>query len=168
MSLGYGWSATMPYSKIKIATNGLILSTITCDLETGWMTIANESTRREYRALLSLYAPLRSSPNLYERYAYEVILERLIGIFPEHIFKKKMKKNARRKLPALINDPYLKLKDPLLIWGYRDEWSILITLSGTNVPEKTFGPFSSVDEGSKIEQIIDLVSEGERLFFDGL
>lgn len=167
MSPDCEWSATMPCTKIKIATSGLILSTITCDLETGWMTIANESTRREYRALLSLYAPLQSSPNLYERYAYEVILERIIGKFSEQNFKKKMKKHARRKLPALINDPYLKLENPLLVWGYRDGWSILITLSGANIPEKTFGPFSSIDERSKIEQIINLASEGERLF-DGL
>lgn len=157
----------MPYTKIELTTEGVVSATIACDLVTGWVTAVNESTRWCYMAGISEYTPLRSSPNLLERRVFEAVLGRLSDRLSAQSLRKRMKKRVRTELFNLINDPNLKRREPQLDWGYRDGWCVWITLDGEDVSLKTLGPFGFVDEGSKAERVISLVSEGGSLFFHG-
>lgn len=155
----------MPYTKIKLTTEGIIAAIVTCDLETGWMTAVNESTRWLYTAGLSECTPLRSSPNLLERRVFETVLGRLSDRLSAQSPRKRMKKGVRTELFNLINDPNLKRREPQYDWGRRDGWYVWITLDGEGVLLKTLGPFGFVDEGSKAERVISLASEDWSLFF---
>lgn len=157
----------MPYTKIGLTTEGIVSATIACDLETGWVTAVNESTRWCYTASISEYAPLRSSPNLLERRVFEAVLGRLSDGFSAQSLRRRMKKSVQTELFNLINDSNLKRREPQFDWGYRDGWCVWITLDGEDVPLKTLGPFGFVDEGSKAERVIGLVSEDGSLFFHG-
>ena len=78
-----------------------------------------------------------------------------------------MRLPARLELLGLVNEPGLDLREPnpQYFSSYRDTWSVLIRISGANVPCKSFGPFSFIGPASKAERIADAVSENGRLFF---
>ena len=78
-----------------------------------------------------------------------------------------MRKCTRDELFKLANDANLNPREPDFSWPYRDGWSVWVTLNGPGVPSKTLGPFSFIDEGSKIERMIGLASEDGSLFFGG-
>ena len=81
-----------------------------------------------------------------------------------------LNRGSRRKLYEAINARDLTMDPPKanLSWekaeGYRDGWSVLIVIGGLGVPVRRFGPFSLVYPESVAEQIINMVSDNERLF----
>lgn len=157
----------MPYTKIKLTAEGVVTASVTCDLETGWITAVNKSTCQQYTTSLSKYASLRSSPNLLEQHAFEIILGKVSDVLITQRLRKRMQRGVLTELLNLINDPNLKYSEPKYSWGYRDGWYVWITLSGADEPLKTLGPFGFIDEESKTERIISLASENESLFFNG-
>ncbi len=157
----------MPYTKVTLVAEGAIMATITCNLETGKTEITDCTYLPQQREkVLSAYEPLRQSPCLEERRAFRVIQERSIDRFPACIRKKTLRNTVRLKLLELANDQHLGRRPPRFTGRYRDGWDVSIILEGAGEPRKTLGPFSSHDQESGAEQLINLISENERLFVD--
>ena len=159
---------SMPYTRITLMTLGSENAIVSCDLETGEVLATNRThDRRKCDGLLRVYAPLERSTNLDERCAFDVIQATIAERFPACIRRKKMRLPTRLELLGLVNEPGLDLREPnpQYFFSYRDTWSVLIRISGANVPCKSFGPFSFIDPASKAERIIDVVSENGKLFF---
>lgn len=157
----------MPYSKIRLTATGAVRSSVACDLETGWVTTLGDPVVRRYAASFSKYEALQLSPSLLERRAFEIISDRFSDRFSSEGLRKKMRKCTRDELFKLANDANLNPREPDFGWPYRDGWSVWVTLNGPGVPSKALGPFSFIDEGSKIERMIGLASEDGSLFFGG-
>lgn len=152
----------MTYTKIDLFTTGTVKTRVSCDLETGRVTIANRTLDE---SALRKYAPLSSSCNLDERHLFDFVKENLVDQHYAITRKKKLARPIYLELFELVNDPSLEQKDSGFCWSYRDEWSVWIGLSGLDVPYKTLGPFTNIDSKSKAERIISLVSDNGKLFF---
>lgn len=152
----------MTYTKIGLFTTGTVKARVSCDLETGRITIANRVLNE---GSLRKYAPLSSSCNLDERHLFDFLKENLSDQHYAITRKKKLARPICLELSGLVNDPSLEQKDSEFCWSYRDGWSVWIGLSGSDVPYKTLGPFTNIDPKSKTDRIISLVSDNGKLFF---
>lgn len=154
----------MPYTNVRLIATGVVMSEVSCDLETGTIIAIDTG----YPCIvLRAYSRLKFSPNLNERMAYDRIVANLSNLPPRITHRKHLNKSSCVKLLDLINDPSPSSKHSEDTWysGYRDGWSVSIVLSGSLVPDRILGPCISLNSREKGEQIIDAISSENKLFF---
>lgn len=155
----------MAYTRVRLIATGLMCGEISCNLETGAIFASDVYYLSGY--CLEPYRRLRFSPNLDERVCYERILANLPNLPSRHQKKRHLRGSALSELNKLANELDRDDEQARVFWewGYRDGWGVAIELTGPRFVSRTLGPFYSLDPNSKANQIINMLSDKERLFY---